>query len=246
MNLYIIYFIYIMNCPPDMLCIRYSHTIFLIVLIFIFIFYSYTRYQNVYTKNKYLVKIVKNKSNCNTNNLTVKNNTNNTNNVEMTNNMEEKYLEKQLNKNDLYDSVREKLNIKRTNNDIFEEPTKTVDGVRVNIATRGPTPEISQLGILSKLDHTNNTGPGSDAEAHILPLLGRRTYNRSNKWVYYTATDKYNQVRIPISNNGRDCGGEYGCDEIMDGATITIPELNGTFKAKIYENTSLHYIPYIN
>ena len=116
--------------------------------------------------------------------------------------------------------------------------------MRVNIATRGPTPEISQLGILSKLDHTTNSGPGSDAEAHVLPLLGRKTYNRSNKWVYYTATDKYNQVRIPISHNGRDCGGEYGCDEIMDGDTITIPELNGSFKVKIYENTSLHYIPY--
>jgi hypothetical protein len=237
------------TCPPNMLCIEYSHTIFIIVLIFIFIFYVYTRYQNVYTKNKYLVKIVKDKSNCNTNN------TNNTSNIDNTNNnisnnlavknyIEEKYLEKQLNKNDLYDSVREKLNIKKTNNDIFEEPTKTVDGVRVNIATRGPTPEISQLGILSKLDNTNNSGPGSDAEAHVLPLLGRRTYNRSNKFVYYTATDKYNQVRIPISHNGRDCGGEYGCDEIMNGDTITIPELNGTFKVKIYENTSLHYIPY--
>ncbi len=236
------------TCPPNMLCIQYSHTIFLIVLIFIVIFYVYTRFQNIYIKNKYLVKVVNDKTNCNntTNNQNNQNNENNENN-NINNNLEvKKYLEKQLNKNDLYDSVREKLNIKRTNNDIFEEPTKTVDGVRVNIATRGPTPEISQLGILSKLDNTNDSGPGSDAEAHVLPLLGRRTYNRSNKWVYYTATDKYNQVRIPISNNGRDCGGEYGCDEIMDGATITIPELNGSFKAKIYENTSLHYIPYIN
>ena len=228
------------TCPPNMLCIQYSHTIFLIVLIFIILFYGYTRYQNVYTKNKYLVKIVKDKSNCNTNNT---NTTNNENNLQIKNYIEKKYLEKELNKNDLYDSVREKLNT-RTNNDIFEEPTKTVDGVRVNIATRGPTPEISQLGILSKLDHTSNSGPGSDSEAHILPLLGRKTYNRSNKWVYYTATDKYNQVRIPISHNGRDCGGEYGCDEIMNGDTITIPELNGSFKVKIYENTSLHYIPY--
>ena len=230
------------TCPPNMLCIQYSHTIFLIVLVFIILFYGHTRYQNVFTRNEYLIKIVKNKSNNKSNN-----NTNNTSNNNVSNNLEvQKYLHKQLNKNDLYDSVREKLNINRTNNDIFEEPTKTVDGVRVNIATRGPTPEISQLGILSKLDNTNNTGPGSDGDSHVLPLLGRRTYNRSNKWVYYTATDKYNQVRIPISNNGRDCGGEYGCDEIMDGNTITIPELNGSFKAKIYENTSLQYIPYIN
>ena len=103
---------------------------------------------------------------------------------------------------------------------------------------------LNKAYCLSKKAHTEYLGPGSDSEAHVLPLLGRRTYNRSNKWVYYTATDKYNQVRIPISHNGRNCGGEYGCDEIMDGDTITIPELNGTFVAKIYENTSLHYIPY--
>ena len=191
------------TCPPNMLCIQYSHTIFLIVLIFIVIFYVYTRFQNIYIKNKYLVKVVNDKTNCN-NTTNNENNQNNENN-NITNNLEvKKYLEKQLNKNDLYDSVREKLNISRTNNDIFEEPTKTVDGVRVNIATRGPTPEISQLGILSKLDHTNDNGPGSDSEAHILPLLGRRTYNRSNKWVYYTATDKYNQVRIPINHRSEE------------------------------------------
>ena len=219
-----------MSCPPNMLCINYSHTIFLLIILFIITFYTYTRFFNMYSKNKYLINIIQSKSNCK-------------NEKKENNNM---YLEKQLNKNDLYNSIHEKLNITRTNTDIFTEPQKTVDGVRVNIATRGPTPKISQLGILSKLDHTTNSGPGSDSEAHILPLLGRQTYNRSNKWVYYTATDKYNQVRIPISHNGRDCGGEYGCDEIMDGATITIPELNGTFKAKIYENTTLHYIPYIN
>tara|TARA_Y100000591_G_scaffold309634_1_gene311142 strand:- start:420 stop:944 length:525 start_codon:yes stop_codon:yes gene_type:complete len=151
---------------------------------------------------------------------------------------------RQPNQNELYNEIRNKLNETPQNDDIFEEPRKTTDGVRVNIATRGPTPKITQIGILSKMTHSNDSGPGSDPEAHILPLLGRRTYNRSNKWVYYTATDKYNQVRIPISHNGRDCGGEYGCDEIMDGDSITIPELNGTFKAKIYENTSLHYIPY--
>ena len=122
---------------------------------------------------------------------------------------------------------------------IFKEPKNNI-----NISTRGPIPKIQQIGILSKQNHTNDSGPGSDSEAHILPLLGRPTFNRSNKFVYYTATDKYNQVRIPISHNGRDCGGEYGCDEIMDGDTITIPELNGSFKAKIYENTKLHYIPY--
>ena len=216
-----------MSCPPNMLCINYSYTIIFIIVIGLFLFYLYTKYRHIFTENSELKQYVNQKINI----LSKKVNHN-------------QNLQKQQKNNELYENIRSKLNETPQNNDIFEEPRKTTDGVRVNIATRGPTPKISQIGILSKMTHSNDSGPGSDAEAHILPLLGRRTYNRSNKWVYYTATDKYNQVRIPISHNGRDCGGEYGCDEIMNGETITIPELNGTFKAKIYENTSLHYIPY--
>ena len=211
-----------------MLCIGYSHLIIIIIAVFIGLFYLYTKYKSTDYENSYLKKNMDEKINV----LSKKINEN------------KQIQQEQNNRNDLYENIRTKLNEDPHNDDIFEEPRKKIDGVRVNIATRGPTPKISQIGILSKMTHTNESGPGSDPEAHILPLLGRRTYNRSNKWVYYTATDKYNQVRIPISNNGRDCGGEYGCDEIMDGDTITIPELNGSFKAKIYENTSLHYIPY--
>jgi len=217
-----------MKCPPDMLCIGYSHLIIIIIAIFIGLFYLYTKYKSTDDENSYLKKNMDKKINV----LSKKINEN------------KQIQQEQNNRNDLYENIRTKLNEDPHNDDIFEEPRKKIDGVRVNIATRGPTPKISQIGILSKMTHSNDSGPGSDTEAHILPLLGRKTYNRSNKWVYYTATDKYNQVRIPISHNGRDCGGEYGCDEIMDGETINIPELNGSFKVKIYENTSLQYIPY--
>jgi hypothetical protein len=211
-----------------MLCIGYSHLIIIIIAIFIGLFYLYTKYKSTDDENSYLKKNMDKKINV----LSKKINEN------------KQIQQEQNNRNDLYENIRTKLNEDPHNDDIFEEPRKKIDGVRVNIATRGPTPKISQIGILSKMTHSNDSGPGSDTEAHILPLLGRKTYNRSNKWVYYTATDKYNQVRIPISHNGRDCGGEYGCDEIMDGETINIPELNGSFKVKIYENTSLQYIPY--
>ena len=210
-----------------MLCINYSYTIIFIIVTGLFLFYLYTKYQHIFIENSELKQNVNQKINI------------------LSKKVEHNQIQQQQqNKNNLYEEIRSKLNETPQNNDIFDEPRKTTDGVRVNISTRGPTPKISQIGILSKMTHTNDTGPGSDAEAHILPLLGRRTYNRSNKWVYYTATDKYNQVRIPISHNGRNCGGEYGCDEIMNGDTIIIPELNGSFVAKIYENTSLHYIPY--
>mgnify|MGYP006158745559 FL=1 len=226
-----------MSCPPNMLCINYSYTIVFIIVTGLFLFYLYTKYQHIFIQNSELKQNVNHKINILSKKIENNNNT-------LNNTTQNRQPNRQPNKNELYEDIRSKLNETPHNNDIFDEPRKTTDGVQVNIATRGPTPKISQIGILSKMTHSNDTGPGSDTEAHILPLLGRKTYNRSNKWVYYTATDKYNQVRIPISRNGRDCGGEYGCDEIMDGETINIPELNGSFKVKIYENTSLQYIPY--
>ena len=30
--------------------------------------------------------------------------------------------------------------------------------------------------------------------------MGAPTYNGSHKWTYYTATDKYNQIKLPITN----------------------------------------------
>ena len=39
------------------------------------------------------------------------------------------------NKNELYEDIRAKLNETPQNNDIFDEPRKNVDGVRVNIVT---------------------------------------------------------------------------------------------------------------
>jgi len=197
----------------------------MLIIIFITVFYFYIKYKN-YSYDKKLQNL--------------------THYIKKEQSKINKTLESKKNESNEpnYNSLQKYITEQNTNNDLLNEPSKNIDGIRVNIQTRGPTPQVAQIGILSKLDHTNNSGPGSDSESHILPLMGRKTYNRSNKFVYYTATDKYNQVKIPISHNGRDCGGEYGCDEIMDGDIINIPELNGSFKAKIYENTKLHYIPY--
>ena len=210
-----------MSCPSGMLCINYSSIIIFSILIAICIFCIYT-YNNNNNNNQLYDKI-----------------------SNLTDTIKSEYSEKK--NTQIYENIHERL-IETPNtqniNDIYNEPTKNVSGVRVNIPTRGPTPQVQQIGILSKTNFTTSEGPGTDSESHILPLMGRKTYNRSNKWVYYTATDKYNQIKLPISHKGRNCAGEYGCDELMNGDTINIPELNGTFTVKIYENSGLQYIPY--
>ena len=109
-------------------------------------------------------------------------------------------------------------------------------GVPINIPTRGYAGGVQQVGALYK--------EGSE-EPVILPLFGMPTYNGSNKWMYYTATDKFNQVKIPISNNNRECNLEYGCDELYDGDIINIPAYNGNFKVNKYNFDKPRYIPHI-
>ena len=66
-----------------------------------------------------------------------------------------------------------------------------------------------------------------------------------NKWQYYTISNNNNLVKLPVVNKGRSCTNEYGCDELYNGDTIYVQGYNDAFKATIYENNSLKYIPYI-
>jgi hypothetical protein len=51
-------------------------------------------------------------------------------------------------------------------------------------------------------------------------------------------------AKLPISVNGRSCTGEYGCDSISNGDTVYVEGYDDTFRATIYENATLNYIPY--
>ena len=120
------------------------------------------------------------------------------------------------------------------------------EGVPINIPTRGYTGGVVQIGTLYKQDTTDDSMKiGQNNEPVILPLFGMPTYNGSNKWMYYTATDKFNQIKIPITNKNRVCNSEYGCDELYDGDIITIPAYNGEFKVNKYEYDKPRYIPHI-
>jgi hypothetical protein len=79
----------------------------------------------------------------------------------------------------------------------------------------------------------------------ILPLMGRKLSGR-DKMQYYTTSNTGNMnVKLPVSKNGKSCTGEYGCDEIYNGDTVYVEGYAEVFKATIYENTRLSYIPYL-
>jgi hypothetical protein len=92
-----------------------------------------------------------------------------------------------------------------------------------SIATRGGYAEYQQLGVLERKD-------GS-----FYPLFGRRTFN-SDKFNYYTRTDTYNPVQLPLSFNKRDCTDDNGCNEISSGDDVRIGG-NEEAKVKLYTSS---------
>lgn len=140
----------------------------------------------------------------------------------------------------LVDIIKNKNNNIRPNRPISVNITKDneneeppLKNIPINIPTRGETSYV-QIGILSNSDNDK-----------ILPLYGKQTYQRSQHWNYYTTTDSYNLIKIPLTYEGKDCMKETGCREINDGDNIFIDEYGESFKVKIYESSKFRYIPYI-
>jgi hypothetical protein len=120
-------------------------------------------------------------------------------------------------------------------------PMRDVRGppaVPVNVSTSSYKTAYQQVGILTKNGRENPT---------ILPLMGRNLFNGRDKWQYYTVSNTPGagiNSRLPISVNGKSCTGEYGCDSVSNGDTVYVEGYNDTFRATIYENAQLNYIPY--
>ena len=121
-------------------------------------------------------------------------------------------------------------------------------GVPINVRTRAQD-SYQQVGVLYKISAVNTSSsintPGNNTDTSVLPLFGRRIYRGSNMWNYYTSTSDHSIVKLPIYINGENCTKERGCSELMNGSTVNVDALNGTYKVDIYEYDSPKYIPYI-
>ena len=98
------------------------------------------------------------------------------------------------------------------------------------IPTRGIPETYQSMGIIT-------LGDGK-----ILPLYGRRTASRSDRFQYYTRTDTYNPVQLPIKVKRRDCQDDVGCDELFNDDDVSIQSL-GTGKTTIYRFDGPTYVP---
>jgi len=99
------------------------------------------------------------------------------------------------------------------------------------IPTRGVPVSYQSMGIIKMGD------------GQILPLYGRRTASRSDRFQYYTRTDTYNPVQLPVEYRRRNCQDDVGCEELYDRDTVKVSGTGEIGDVTIYRFSGPTYIP---
>ena len=109
------------------------------------------------------------------------------------------------------------------------------NGQPINVSTTAVESVFRQVGILTPLN-------GSSKDS-ILPLMGKVLFARRDLWNYYTISNQHNNIKLPVSVKGKSALNEHGVDKVFDGDTVYVDGLNQPFKATIYDNTIMRYLP---
>lgn len=110
-------------------------------------------------------------------------------------------------------------------------PRGGIAPIPINIPTQGLPERFQSVGVMTTPD------------GQVLPLYGRRTATSTDRWNYYTRTDTYNPVPIPVSYKKRDCMDDVGCEELMDGEAVKNFATGTESKVHIYRMDGPKYIP---
>ena len=100
--------------------------------------------------------------------------------------------------------------------------------------SRAPKPErhwVTRTGVITMED------------GQVLPLYGRRTASRSDRFQYYTRTDTFNPVQLPIKHKRRDCQEDVGCEELFNGESVSIGPTGQRGAVTIYRFDGPTYVP---
>lgn len=213
------------KCPPGVLCIENFTSLILIIIIIIIGWFIFVSYQN-------------------------QNRNNNQNQGHNHRNTEIIVAEPNYPYNNLYNSLRssfiDNVPVNNVLTNPYEAPYKDeryfvpkVQNVPINVSTNIGAVDTSyrQIGILTPLNGTTTN--------NILPLMGRPLYTNRQKWQYYTISNQHNNVKLPISVKGKSALNDYGVDELYNGDSVYVEGYNDAFKATVYENSTIKYLPFL-
>ena len=233
------------TCPPGVICINTNNAIGIIVIFLIIIYViNKENYKKLYDK----VSFLQNKQNSHSkHNTMIMSTEEDSYNMNVIKNPLTPPLKRNYNLENEVDNLQNRLNINTRQRHIVDNvPELRNKGIPINIETRESGGDFQQMGILYKNNITDeDKAPGNNTDNNVLPLYGKPTYRGSNKFLYYTETDKLNPVKIPISVNSKDCTDDMGCDELSNDNSVNIPSYNGLFNVKIYKFNKPRYIPYV-
>lgn len=104
------------------------------------------------------------------------------------------------------------------------------------LPTRGEPRPYQQIGILIGEER------GAKGGQMILPLIGRQTHPGSSRYHYYTSTDGYHPMKLPVEHKKRTCNDGTGCDEIFSGNLVRVKGYDIDFQADVYPSADPVYI----
>ena len=102
--------------------------------------------------------------------------------------------------------------------------------VPINVSTRGLPQAYQQMGIIKSGEQ-------------LLPLYGRQTAYRSDRYNYYTRTETYNPIQLPVRFQRRDCMDSIGCEELLGGENISVSGIGKEGRVEVYKFDGPTYIP---
>ena len=110
-------------------------------------------------------------------------------------------------------------------------PRGGIATIPINIPTQG-LPESFQM--------TGNI----NVDGKMLPLYGRRTMmGSSDRWNYYTRTDTFNPVPIPLRYKNKDCMDDIGCQELYSGEQVHLDGTGEEGKVRLFRYDGPKYVP---